>query len=123
NGVLCGVLAALLFLALAVAWSLPAGAQPVPPPAAPPAGLVPPADLAVPPPPAPLAQPRPVTIDDLMAKLESLPAQQAAPEKAEKEVVTPLKQKRKEQQQRLKKLGVSAEEGDTPQAARCVPCS
>src|SRR5262249_24981346 len=106
-----------------VAWSLPAGAQPAPPAAAPPAGVVLPVDQAVPPPPAPLAQPRPVTIDDLMAKLESIKAQKAALEKAEKEAVSLLKQRMKEQQQRLKSLGVSAEEGDTPQATSCVPCS
>jgi hypothetical protein len=122
NGVLCGVLAVLMFLAVAVAWSLPAGAQPAPPAAPPPAGVVLPVDQAVPPPPAPGDQPNRVTIDDLMAKLESIKAQKAALEKAEKEVVARLKQKMKEQQQRLKKLGVSAEESDTPQAASCVPC-
>src|SRR5262245_34075519 len=60
SGVLCGVLAVLLFLAVAVAGSLPAGAQPAPPAAAPPAGVVLPADPAVPPPPTLAAQPKPV---------------------------------------------------------------
>ena len=122
SGVLCGVLAVLLFLAVAVAWSLPAGAQPATPPPAPPAGVVLSPDQPVPPPPAPGEQPNRVTIDDLMAKLESIKAQKAALEKAEKEVVARLKQKMKEQQQRLKKLGVSAEEGDSPQATTGVPC-
>jgi hypothetical protein len=51
-----------------------------------------------------------VTIDDLLNKLDSLKAQKAALEKAEKETLALLREKLKEQKDRLRKLGVPTEE-------------
>ena len=51
-------------------------------------------------------------IDDLLNKLDSLKAQKAALEKAEKETVELLKEKLRVQKLRLQKLGVHVQEGN-----------
>jgi len=61
------------------------------------------------------------SIDDLLNKLDSLKAQKAALEKAEKETVELLKQKLQEQKHRLQKLGVNFEEGNRVQPAPPSP--
>jgi hypothetical protein len=49
-------------------------------------------------------------IDELLSHLDMIKAQKAELEKVEKEMVTVLKEKIKEQKQRMQKLGVSVEE-------------
>ena len=56
---------------------------------------------------------------DLLNKLDSLKAQKAALEKAEKETLALLKDKLKQQKDRLKKLGVNVEDG--PPASPVAP--
>jgi hypothetical protein len=60
----------------------------------------------VPPPP-----PKAASIDDLLNRLDSLKAQKAALEKAEKETLALLKEMLDQQKDRLKKLGVNVENG------------
>jgi hypothetical protein len=61
------------------------------------------------------------SIDDLLNKLDSLKAQKAAIEKAEKETVELLKEKLKEQKHRLKRLGVNVDDGNSVQPATPPP--
>jgi hypothetical protein len=65
--------------------------------------------------PAPKAPPA-ATIDDLLAKLDTIKAQKAALEKAEKETVATLVEKLKQQRERIKKLGVPLDGHDTKAA-------
>jgi hypothetical protein len=58
----------------------------------------------------PAPPPRAATIDDLLGKLADIQAKKAALDRAEKETVTLLKEKLKQQQERLRKLGVLAED-------------
>jgi hypothetical protein len=95
----CGILAAVCSLTALAQQGLPE--RSLPPTSPPPAET----RLPVPPPPA-----KAVTIDELLNKLDSIKAQKAALERAEKETVTLLKEKLKEQKDRLRKLGVSVEE-------------
>jgi hypothetical protein len=143
-----GSSAALLFLALAVVCSRPAGAQDAPRPAGSGVPVVPTPATSPPPasgpstatPPAPLdggtalaspnapaavgttASPQPTrreqlkaqTIDQGMSRLAAIQGQQEALEKERKEAEAALKEKLKEQKEKLKKLGVNVEESDRP---------
>jgi hypothetical protein len=103
--------------ALVAACSLPALAWQAPRASSPEGGFPPPtaeARAPEPPPPAKAA-----TIDDLLNKLHSLKVQKAALEKAEKDTVALLKEKLKQQHDRLKKLGVNVEEA--PPAPTVAP--
>jgi hypothetical protein len=51
-------------------------------------------------------------IDDLLTKLNSIKAQKAELELLEKEMVSILKEKLKEQQQQIQRLGIRVEERD-----------
>ena len=148
-----GTSTALLFLALAVVCSRPAGAQDAPPPPAgsgvpvspapatspPPASgpsALPPDPLVgstasptanVPPPTTPPPAPptrreqlKAQTIDQVMTRLAAIQGQQAELEKERKEAEAVLKEKLKEQKERLKKLGVNVEESDRPAKASVV---
>ena len=108
----CGV----LVLAAAAACSLPAVARQTQTP--------PPADVGVPrgqstvqlsqPPATPTAPPaKALSIDDLLNKLDSLKAQKAALEKAEKETVELLEEQLRQQKLRLQMLGINVQEGAT----------
>jgi hypothetical protein len=107
-----------LVLAVAAACSLPAIARQTPrPPLADSSGLPPRVSNAEPRPSDPLVSAPPLakapSIDDLLNKLDSLKAQKAALEKAEKETVELLKEKLRQQKLRLHKLGVHVQE-DNP---------
>jgi hypothetical protein len=57
------------------------------------------------------------SIDALLSRLDNLKAQRAELDKAEKETVAILKEKLKQQQERLQKLGVNVP--DTPAPTSC----
>jgi hypothetical protein len=61
------------------------------------------------------------TVEDLLARLDALQAQQAELDKAKTETVALLKEKLKQQRQRLRKLGVSVEEETVPSASTGTP--
>jgi hypothetical protein len=63
---------------------------------------------AQPPPPASPAPPK--AVEELIAQLDAIQAQQAQLEKARQETVAVLKERLKQQKQRLQRLGVSEEE-------------
>jgi hypothetical protein len=95
-----GVLIALLLLAVpAVAWQV--------------SSTSPPSPQLVPSIPAP-SEPKVTTVEALISKLADIQAKKAALEKAEKETVTQIKEKLKQQKERLKKLGVNVESGTPP---------
>jgi hypothetical protein len=107
--ILGGVLAALLVLAVVLVWSLPATAQPSDRPSAgPPVSA--PSSFFQQPDPAPATPPRAASIDDLIGRLADIKAKKAALDKAEKETVALLKDKFKQQKERLKQLGVPVED-------------
>jgi hypothetical protein len=56
------------------------------------------------------------TIDQVMTRLAAIKDQQAELEKEKKEAETVLKEKLKEQREKLKKLGVNVDENDRPPA-------
>jgi hypothetical protein len=151
-----GTSAALLFLALAVVCSRPAGAQDAPPPPAGssvpvtsnptpplppvsgPSTALPPGPAAagdtafptasVPPPAASTPAPPPTrrealkakTIDQVMTRLAAIKDQQAELEKEKKEAEAVLKEKLKEQKEKLQKLGVNVDEKDRPPVKKPV---
>ncbi len=115
-----------LVLAVAAACSLPAVARQTPPPALAEGGQSPRTSNAEPRPPDPLVSTPPLakapSIDDLLNKLDSLKAQKAALEKAEKETIELLKEKLRQQKLRLQKLGVNVQEGNpAPSVAPPAP--
>jgi hypothetical protein len=117
--VLCsGVLVLVLVVAAAVARQTPppSSTEGSIPPRAP--SNEPRSSIPVSPTPPPAKAP---SIDDLLNKLDSLKAQKAAIEKAEKETVELLKEKLKQQKHRLQKLGVNVEEGNRIQPAPPPP--
>jgi hypothetical protein len=83
-----------------------------------------PARTAAPPPGAgvPKAAPAP-TIDDLLARLDSIKAQKAALEKAERETVATLVEKLRQQRERVRKLGVPLDEHDGKPAPVPTPAA
>jgi hypothetical protein len=109
----CGI----LVLVVAAACSLPAIARQTPRPPSVESGLSPRVSNGEPRPSDPLVSIPPpakaLSIDDLLNKLDSLKAQKAALEKAEKETVELLKEKLRLQKLRLQKLGVNVQE-DNP---------
>jgi hypothetical protein len=109
--ILGGLLAALLVLAVVLVSSLPALAQPSAEPSVPVPYSVP---LVPQPNPAPAPRPKASSIDDLIAKLADIQARKAALDRAEKETVILLKEKLKQQKERLNKLGVPVEESAPP---------
>jgi hypothetical protein len=66
--------------------------------------------------PAASAAAKDTSIDELLSRLDAIKAQQEELEKAKKEAVSLLKEKLKQQKQRLQKLGVSVEEETPPPA-------
>ncbi len=68
------------------------------------------------PPPLPPGPLKSATIDDLLNKLQGLKAQRAELDRLEQELVAVLKEKLKEQKERLQKLGVTVEESPSPKA-------
>jgi len=105
-----GLVVAVCLLALAGFFPIPVEAQN--PSTSPPPVQEPPVPPPARPPDAPASQPAPagMSIDQLMEQLTRLRAQRAELEKLEKEVMDALKEKLKEQRQRLQKLGVPVEE-------------
>jgi hypothetical protein len=71
--------------------------------------------------PAAATPPRASTIDDLIARLADIKAKKAALDRAEKETITLLKEKLKQQKERLKKLGVPAEDNSSPTPVPTAP--
>jgi hypothetical protein len=59
-------------------------------------------------------------IDGLLSRLDNIRAQKAELERRERETIGVLKEKLKEQKQRLQKLGVNVEEGG-PRTPQVVP--
>jgi hypothetical protein len=106
--ILGGVLAALLVLAVVLVCSLPALAQPSAAPSVPVSDAV--RSCPLPPEAGPATPPMATTIDALIARLADIKAKKAALDKAEKETVTLLKEKLKQQKERLRKLGVPVED-------------
>lgn len=106
-------------LAVAGLFSRPAEAQ------TPPASQPPVEPPRVPPPDVPRKEAfRGMSIDQLVEQVKVLRAQRAELEKREQEAVTVLKERLKEQRQRLKQLGISLEESEpTPHQADLVPGS
>jgi hypothetical protein len=103
-----GVLAALLVLAVVLVCSLPALAQPSAGPSVPVSDAV--RSCPLPPESGPATPPMATTIDALIARLADIKAKKAALDKAEKETVALLKDKFTQQKERLKQLGVPAED-------------
>ncbi|MFO0844242.1 MAG: hypothetical protein U0797_17905 [Gemmataceae bacterium] len=66
------------------------------------------------PPPRPAARPGEKTIDELVASLEQIKARRAELDRVEKETVAMLREKLRQQRQRLHKLGVADEVPQPP---------
>src|SRR5437588_320644 len=114
TGVLGGVTAALFVLVLVAVCSGPAEAWPTPPsPSSRDIGTIynPVQQLGYI---CPREGPQAQTIESIIGKLAAIKAQKAELDRAEKETIALLKGKLKEQKERLKKLGVNVEEGETP---------
>jgi hypothetical protein len=92
------------FLALALAWCLPARAQ----------------DRKEEGPARPSSQERPKAdgVEELLGKLKAIQDQEDELERAERETAALLKERLREQRERARRLGVG--DDDDPPAARCV---
>ncbi len=69
------------------------------------------------PPTLPPGQLKSASIEDLLNKLQGLKAQRAELDRLEKEMVAVLKEKLKEQKERVQKLGVNVEESPSSTTA------